>query len=103
MDTGLSINVYLNNDTKLEIDNAIMVDSLDEAISYINYNGSHYSTAIFTSSGDNASKFIREVHSKMVTVNTSPTIERICDVKQNDLVNEKTIVYPLSFVFENRQ
>ena len=41
----------------------------------------------------------KEVKSKIVTVNTSPTIERIIDIKQNDLVNEKTIIYPLTFKF----
>ena len=33
----------------------------------------------------------------MVTVNTSPTIERIIDIKQEDLVNEKKVVYPFAF------
>ena len=66
-------------------------------VSYINYNGSRYSSAIFTTSSENASKFIKEVKSKIVTVNTSPTIERIIDIKQTDLINEKTIIYPFNF------
>ena len=54
---------------------------VDEAIAQINYNGSRYSSAIFTTSSENASKFIKEVKSKIVTVNTSPTIERIIEDK----------------------
>ena len=100
--TGLNINVYINRDTKLDYETAIIVDSLDEAVAQINYNGSGYSASIFTSSSDNASKFIKGVHSKIVTVNASPTIERICDIKQEDLVREKTIIYPLEFKFENK-
>lgn len=74
----------------------------DEAIAQINYNGSNYSAAIFTSNSKLASKFIKEVKSKIVTVNTSPTIERIMDIKQLDLCNEKIIVYPNTFKFDER-
>ena len=100
--TGLNINVYINRDTKLDYETAVIVEDIEEAIGYINYNGNSYSTSIFTSSSENASKFIREVKSSIVTVNTSPTIERICDIKERDLVREKTIIYPLEFEFENK-
>ena len=43
---------------------------------------------------------MREVNSKIITVNASPTIERIIDIKQSDLIIEKTIIYPLSFKFD---
>lgn len=99
INTKLNIQIYINNQLKLDYDNAIYVDNLDEAIAKINYNGNKYSSSIFTASPNNASKFIKEVKSKIVTVNTSPTIERIIDIKQNDLVNEKTIIYPLTFKF----
>lgn len=97
VNTGLNIQLYLSSDIKLDNNDAIIVSDLDEAIAQINYNGSKYSSAIFTSSAENASKFIREVKSKIVTINTSPTIERIIDIKQKDLINEKTIIYPFSF------
>ena len=100
--TGLNINVYINRDTKLDYETAVIVEDIEEAIGYINYNGNGYSTSIFTNSSENASKFIREVKSSIVTVNTSPTIERICDIKERDLVREKTIIYPLEFEFENK-
>ena len=90
--SGISINVYAKEG--IDIDDAIIVNDIDEAIAQINYNGNSYSSSIFTSSDINASKFIKEVKSKIVTVNTSPSIERILDIKQKDLMNEKTIIYP---------
>lgn len=97
VNTGLNIQLYINSDTKLDHSSAIIVSDVDEAIAQINYNGSKYSSAIFTTSTENASKFVKEVKSKIVTINTSPTIERIIDIKQTDLINEKTIIYPFNF------
>ncbi len=97
VNTGLNIQLYINSDTKLDHSSAIIVSDVDEAIAQINYNGSKYSSTIFTTSTENASKFIKEVKSKIVTINTSPTIERIIDIKQKDLINEKTIIYPFNF------
>lgn len=95
--TGLKIQPYIKSETRLGNENAMYVSDIDEAIAQINYTGSRYSAAIFTKSKENASKFIKEVKSKIVTVNTSPTIERILDIKQRDLVNEKTVIYPYDF------
>ena len=97
LNTGLNIQLYINSDTKSDHSSAIIVSDVDEAIAQINYNGSKYSSAIFTTSTQNASKFVKEVKSKIVTINTSPTIERIIDIKQTDLINEKTIIYPFNF------
>lgn len=97
VNTGLNIQLYINSDTKLDHSSAIIVSDVDEAIAQINYNGSKYSSAIFTTSTENASKFVKEVKSKIVTINTSPTIERIIDIKQTDLINEKIIIYPFNF------
>ena len=55
---------------------------------------------MFTKSANSASRFMREVNSKIITVNASPTIEKIIDIKQSDLIIEKTIIYPLSFKFD---
>ena len=97
MNTGCNIQLYIHSDLSLDHPDAIIVSDIDEAIAQINYNGSKYSSAIFTTSTEHASQFIKEVKSKMVTVNTSPTIERILDIQQRDLINEKTIVYPFGF------
>jgi gamma-glutamyl phosphate reductase len=102
IDTGLNIQLYINSDTKLDYSDAIIVNDVDEAIAQINYNGSKYSSAIFTTSKENASKFINEVKSKRTSINVSPTIERIIDIKQTDLINEKTIIYPLNFKINSR-
>ena len=100
LDSGVSIQLYINSNIKLDYDNVIIVNDIEEAISQINYNGSRYSTAIFTSSNENASKFIKEIKSSIVTINTSPTIERIIDIKQSDLIKEKTIIYPASYKYD---
>ena len=73
------------------------VEDIDEAIGEINYNGNNYNATIFTNNEENAAKFIREVHSSLVTINTSPTIEQLCDIKQSDLITERTIIYPATF------
>ena len=101
VNTGLNIQLYINSDTNLDHSSAIMVNDIDEAIAQINYNGSNYSSSIFTTSKENASKFIKEVKSKIVTINTSPTIERIIDIKQNDLINTKIIIYPFNFKLDD--
>lgn len=101
VNTGLNIQLYINTDTNLDHSSAIMVNDIDEAIAQINYNGSNYSSSIFTTSKENASKFIKEVKSKIVTINTSPTIERIIDIKQNDLINKKIIIYPFNFKLDD--
>ena len=90
---GLSLTVYLKEDIDLDID-AIKVSGLEEAIRMINYNGALYASSIFTSDNEKAAQFIREVKSKMVTVNTSPNIQRLMDIKVSDLSLEKTICYP---------
>lgn len=100
INSGLNIQLYINENTNLDYSNSIIVSDIDEAIAQINYNGNKYSSAIFTSSTENASKFIKQVKSKIVTINTSPTIERIIDIKQSDLTIEKTIIYTVSFKFD---
>lgn len=82
LDLGLNVQVYVNSDIDVNFPNTIIVSDVDEAIAQINYTGNRYSSAIFTSSTQNASKFIKEVKSKIETINTSPTIERIIDIKQ---------------------
>ena len=97
INTGVDIQLYINEDTNLDEADAILVSDIEEAIARINYEGSRCASAIFTSDTNNASKFIKEIKSNIVTVNTSPTIERVLDIKQKDLVNEKTIIYPFGF------
>ena len=100
--TGINIQLYIKKDLNIDIDDAILVDDIDEAIAQINYTGNRYACSIFTKDSQSASKFIKEVKSSIVVVNTSPTIERIIDIKQESLYKEKTIIYPNSFKFTDR-
>lgn len=103
IDTGVNIQLYIKENINLNHSDSIIVTDIDEAIAQINYTGSKYSAAIFTESSKNASKFIREVKAKIVTVNTSPTIERIIDINQNNFYNEKTIIYPLNYKLDGKR
>lgn len=97
LNTGLNFQLYIKDNLDIDYPNAILVSDIDEAIAQINYNGSKYSTGIFTNSEDSATKFIHEVKSHMITINTTPSIERIIDINQFDLSIVKTIIYPDNF------
>lgn len=101
INTGLPLKIYTTPNISLDID-TIPVTDVEEAIAKINYNSSHYSSSIFTSNSENATKFIKEIKSSIVTINTSPTIERLIDIKQIDLIKEKTIIYPDNFKYQNQ-
>lgn len=96
----LSVNIYINSNLKIKAENAIFVEDIDEAITYINYNSSKYCSSIFTENNDNASKFIDNINSKYVMVNTSPTIEQSLDISQEDLLKEKNIMIPNIYKFD---
>lgn len=97
IDSTPNIQVYVKEGIELDGEKIMTVMDIDEAIAEIEYNGSLYSAAIFTSSSKNASKFLKEVKYQQVVVNTSPTIERILDIRQQDLMIKKTIIYPIPF------
>lgn len=97
INSNLDISLYINSNLNIDYPTAILVNDCDEAIKQINYNGSKFSSSIFTDSSINASKFINRVNSKIITVNTSPSIERTLDITQKDLITYKTIIYPFNF------
>lgn len=97
INNNLDISIYINSNLNIDYPTAILVNDCDEAIKQINYNGSKFSSSIFTNSSINASKFINQVNSKIITVNTSPSIERTLDITQKDLITYKTIIYPFNF------
>lgn len=92
---GVHIQFYINRNLNIDIENAILVDDIEEAVAQMNFNGNRYSAAIFTEDINSASYFVKNVKSKIQTINTSPTIERICDINQQQLMIEKTIIYPV--------
>ena len=97
INSNLDISLYINSNLNIDYPTAILVNDCDEAIKQINYNGSKFSSSIFTNSSINASKFINQINSKIITVNTSPSIERTLDITQKDLITYKTIIYPFNF------
>ena len=96
----LNVNIYINSSLKIKAENAMFVEDIDEAITYINYNSSKYCSSIFTENNDNASKFIDNINSKYVMVNTSPTIEQSLDISQEDLLKEKNVMIPNIYKFD---
>lgn len=96
----LDINLYVNSETKVKADNAIFVEDIDEAITQINFNSSGYSSSIFTKNNENASKFIKNINSKNVLVNASPTLVQQLDIKQENLLKEKNIILSNIYKFD---
>lgn len=94
-----TINLYINEKIGT-LPNAIIVSDIDEAIAQINYNGSGNSCSIFTDNSSNASKFLKGIKSNIITVNTSPNIERKLKIEQKDLTRIKTIIYPVGYKFD---
>lgn len=92
---NVPIQFYLNKSLNIEELNAIIVDDIEEAVAQINFNGNKYSTAIFTENKMSAMYFVSNIQSKIVSINTSPTLERVCDIKQQWLMSEKTVIYPV--------
>ncbi len=99
---NLNINLYVNSNLKLDYEDIIYVNDIEEAITYINYNSSKYASAIFTTSNELASKFIREINSKNIFVNSSPTLEQKLDIDQIDLLKEKNILMPNIYKFDGK-
>lgn len=95
-----NVDLYINSNLNIDIDNAFLVNDAEEAIAQINFNGSGFSSSIFTTNSDNASKFIKNVNSKRVLVNASPTLEGQLDIKQTDLLKEKKVIIPNIYKFD---
>ena len=75
MSQGLNITLYAKESLGIINEEIILVLDEDEAISMINNTGSKYSTSIFTDDTEIASKFLKEIKSNQVLINTRPTIE----------------------------
>lgn len=87
----VKLTLYLKNDIDIGID-GIRVGDVDDAIKYINQNGSKYSSAIFTNDEAIAKAFIRKINVKYGLVNASPTLPRDLDIKVTDLCYNKICV-----------
>ena len=100
VDQKLNINLYINSNLNIKSETAVFVEDIDEVITLINYNSSGYSSSIFTKNNENASKFIRNVNSRNVLVNASPTLQQQLDIKEDDLLREKNIILPNIYKFD---
>ena len=89
-----NLQLYIKEGIGLDQKNAMIVADIDEAIAQINFSGSKYSASIITDNEFNASKFVSEVKSSYVTLNTSPTIEKVLDISDSELIKIKTIINP---------
>ncbi len=94
MEEEENIDIYVKSGLKVPFEDYIEVEDIDEAIAQINFNTSGYSSSIFTDNNQNASKFLREVKTDNVSVNSSPLIENIIDVDINLLLAKKNMFYP---------
>ena len=103
LNTKNNINLYINSNLKVKSNNAILVNDIEEAVTQINYNGSKYSSSIFTTNNENASYFIKNISSKNIMVNASPTLEQQLDITQYDLLIEKTIIMPNIYKFDGNR
>lgn len=91
---GKNMNLYIKDNLNVKSSEAIFVSDIDEAITMINYNGALYSSSIFSKDTDSVSKFLKNVNSKNIFVNTSPTLISELDITQSDLLIEKNIYVP---------
>ena len=89
-----NIDVYVKSGIKFKLDDAIEVEDIDEAIAMINFNTSGYSSSIFTSDGQNASKFLKDIKTTTVTVNGSPLIGAMLNIDINEFFIIKNMIYP---------
>lgn len=96
---GINIDLYTDQKYIVNDYDAISVNDIDEAIGQINLNSARYASVIFTNNSELAAKFLREVKSKQVLVNASPSIESFVDISIENLINMKTIIYPMSYKF----
>lgn len=91
---NVNIDIYIRSGLSVPFEDYIEVEDIDEAIGQINFNTSGYSSSIFTANNQNASRFLREVKTDNVSVNSSPLVENIVDVDINLLLTKKNMFYP---------
>lgn len=89
-----NINIYVKRGVAVPFEDYIEVLDLDEAIGMINFNTSGYSSSIFTKDAQNGSKFLTEIKTDYISVNSSPLIKEMLDFDINGLLRLKNMIYP---------
>lgn len=93
----ININIYVNSNLSIDLENVTYVTDIDEAITQINYNSALFASSIFTKDKENASKFLKNIKSKNIFVNTSPTINYNIDITEENLLKNKNVFMPNIF------
>lgn len=89
-----NINIYVKRGIEVPFEEYIEVEDVEEAISMINFNSSGYSSSIFTDNAQNGSKFLNEIKTDYISVNSSPLVKNILDLDINLLLRVKNMIYP---------
>ena len=98
-----NIDIYIKRGLKVDFEDYIEVEDIDEAIAQINFSTSGYSSSIFTDNKQNASVFLKEIKTNNVSVNSSPLIQDIVDIDINLLLTRKNMFYPNPLVGASRK
>lgn len=69
------------------------VKNLEEAILRIQETGNEYAVGIFTESRENAKIFVEQIKAKNIFVNASPTLVEDLEIKKEDLLYQKSILF----------
>lgn len=89
-----NVDIYIRKGLEVSFENYIEVEDIDEAVAQINFNTSGYSSSIFTGDEQNASRFLREVKSDNISVNSSPLLKDSINIDINIFLKEKSMLYP---------
>ena len=89
-----NVDIYVKSGVKVPFEDYVEVEDIEEAIAQINFNTSGYSSSIFTDDSQNATKFLREIKTDNISVNSSPLIENIVNIDANLLLMKKNMLYP---------
>ena len=88
------IDIYVKTGIDVPFDDYIEVADCDEAIAQINFNSAGFSSCIFTNDAENAPKFMKDVKTDNVSVNSSPLLEKGVDIDITEFYIVKNMFYP---------
>ena len=90
----INLNIYVNDSVVAHFDDCFYVGDIDEAIGQINVSTCGNSSSIFTEEGEHASRFLREIKTENVSVNSGPIIQKYVELDINLLLTNKKMYYP---------
>ena len=90
----INLNIFVNDSVVAHFDDCFYVGDIDEAIGQINTTTCGNSSTIFTDDGENAVKFLREIKTENVSVNSNPIIQKYVELDISLLLTNKNMYYP---------